>query len=121
MAALVKASQSEAKTPDVDQALRALKHRDGRAAERLFRVAAAKKEVEGRRAIWEAAEPYRPLGALAFLRDTEGALAAYRKATQLDPSRGEREQAHARWAQSLRPESSGWPADKKNKKKRPLA
>ena len=64
--------------PGIEEALEKLAQGDTRKAEAIFQEIAD-------RDIQEAAEAYRNLGALAFLHDTQKALNAYRRATQLDP------------------------------------
>ncbi len=54
-------------------------------AEAIFSEVAARKSAEGKAANREAAEAERHRGALAFLHNTDKALAAYRRATELDP------------------------------------
>ena len=66
-------------------ALDALAEGDTAKAEALFRDTLQRKAAEGAAANREAAEAARHLGTLAFLDDTEGALAAYRQAVALDP------------------------------------
>jgi tetratricopeptide (TPR) repeat protein len=55
------------------------------AAEEIFRQTLVRRKAEGLAANREAAEAARNLGALAFLRDTQAALVAYREAVTLDP------------------------------------
>ena len=64
--------------PGIKEALRRVAQGDTQKAEAIFQEIAD-------RDIQEAAEAYRHLGALAFLHDTQKALNAYRRATQLDP------------------------------------
>ena len=64
--------------PGIEEALEKLAQGDTRKAEAIFQEIAD-------RDIQEAAEAYRHLGALAYLHDTQKALNAYRRATQLDP------------------------------------
>jgi len=54
-------------------------------AEAIFSEVEVRKAAEGKLANKEAAEAARHRGALAFLHNTDKALAAYRKATELDP------------------------------------
>ena len=68
----------------LDKALKALETGDTAAAKALFRREAERAEHATQQAAKEAASAYRHLGALAFLDDTQEALEAYRKATQLD-------------------------------------
>lgn len=72
--------------PGVEEALDALARGDRTRAEALFAEIGARRAAEGAAANREAAEPFRHLGALAFLDDTAGSLAAYRRAAELDPS-----------------------------------
>ncbi|MDZ7712034.1 MAG: tetratricopeptide repeat protein [Rhodovibrio sp.] len=60
---------------------------DGRTelAEAIFAEVEARKTAEGADAYQAAAQAARHRGALAFLHDTDKALDAYRKATELDP------------------------------------
>ena len=71
--------------PGVTEALQQLAEGNTQAAETIFQDTLARKEAEGQSAIKEAAAAARHLGALAFLHDTKKALAAYRKAVELDP------------------------------------
>ena len=67
--------------PGIEEALQRLVKGDTRKAEAIFQETANRKEANNQ----EDAEGYRRLGALAFLHDTQKALNAYRRATQLDP------------------------------------
>ena len=67
--------------PQINQALRMLEAGQTEKAEAIFQTIAKRKEED----ILEAAAAYRHLGALAFLGNTQNALAAYRRATELDP------------------------------------
>jgi Flp pilus assembly protein TadD len=71
--------------PGLDQALTLLKQGRTGEAEAVFKELAERKEA----GIHEAAVAYRHLGALTFFGDTEKALAAYRRATELDPANAE--------------------------------
>jgi tetratricopeptide (TPR) repeat protein len=71
--------------PGIDEALEQLAQGNTASAEAIFLNVAEKKEAEGTRANQEAAEALRHLGALAFLNDTQKALDAYRRSTELDP------------------------------------
>ena len=72
--------------PGIDDALRLIDEKgDSAAAEGIFRDIAERKKKEGAAAHQEAARALRNLGALAFLHDSEKALAAYGEAVQLDP------------------------------------
>jgi tetratricopeptide (TPR) repeat protein len=72
--------------PGIDDALRLIDEKgDSAAAEDIFREIAERKKKEGGAAHREAARALRHLGALAFLHDSEKALAAYAEAVQLDP------------------------------------
>jgi len=54
-------------------------------AEAIFSEVEARNVTEGQAAYQAAAEAARHRGALAFLHDTDKAIAAYRRATELDP------------------------------------
>lgn len=69
----------------IKEALKAAAKGDTALAEDIFSEVEARKTGEGKAADREAAEAARHLGALAFLHDTNKALAAYRRATELDP------------------------------------
>ena len=71
--------------PKRDDALAALKNQETDKAEALFQEIAEEKELAGSEANKQAAEAWRHIGALAFLHDTEKALRAYAKSTELDP------------------------------------
>ena len=71
--------------PGIDEALQLLAQGDTTAAEAIFQKVANRKKAD----IQEAAVAYRHLGALAFLHDTQKALNAYRRATELDPNNAE--------------------------------
>jgi tetratricopeptide (TPR) repeat protein len=75
--------------PGIDEALKQLAEGNTSAAETIFCDVAKKKEAEGAKANQEAAEALRHLGALAFLNDTQKALDAYRRSTELDPENPE--------------------------------
>jgi tetratricopeptide (TPR) repeat protein len=87
--AAVTALAVEAKQPDappgIDRALALLDKGQTDEAEAIFEGIVERKTAEGSRAIGEAAEAARHLGALAYLSDTRKAIEAYEKATQLDP------------------------------------
>jgi tetratricopeptide (TPR) repeat protein len=68
-----------------DAALKALEQGDTSQAKLLFAKAAQKDEQSATQANKQAAANYRNLGALAFLDNTQEALHAYRRATELDP------------------------------------
>jgi len=72
--------------PGVDAALAELARGETAAAERIFAEVLARRSAEGAAANREAAEAARHLGALAYLHDTGKALAAYRRAAELDPT-----------------------------------
>jgi protein O-GlcNAc transferase len=65
----------------INAALAALAQKDTGKAKDLFRKEAERAEL----ATKQGAEAYRNLGALAFLDNTQEALAAYQRATALDP------------------------------------
>ena len=69
----------------INSAFTALKHGDITEAKTLFAKAAEKAESVIQSESQKAAEAYRNLGALAFLDNTQEALNAYRRATELDP------------------------------------
>jgi tetratricopeptide (TPR) repeat protein len=71
--------------PGVREALEALSRGDRSRAEALFAEVGQRKAAEGAAANREAAEAFRHLGALAAGQDTNRALAAYRRAAELDP------------------------------------
>ena len=73
----------------LDSAMEQLAKGNTAGAETIFREVAEKKEAEGKTGNKEAAEALRHLGALAFLHDTQKALDAYRRATDLDPENWE--------------------------------
>ena len=71
--------------PGINEALAFLEKGNTMAAETIFQKLEERKTAEGKAANEEAATAARHLGALAFLHDTQKALNAYRRATQLDP------------------------------------
>ena len=71
--------------PGIDEALRLLSEGDTGAAEAVFEEVKARLKAEGEGAFKEAAAAARHIGALAFLHDTDKALAVYREAVRLDP------------------------------------
>ena len=83
--ALAKQSEEPQAPPGVADALQQLAEGNTGAAEAIFQDTLDRKQAEGQSALTEAAEAARHLGALAFLHDSKKALAAYRKAVQLDP------------------------------------
>jgi tetratricopeptide (TPR) repeat protein len=83
--ALAKKKELPDAPPGIDRALKQLAEGNAAAAETIFRDVAEKEEAEGKAANKEAAEAFRHLGALAFLHDTNKALDAYRRSTELDP------------------------------------
>ena len=74
---------------DLDAALEQLSQGHVEAAQKLFEQVAAESEALGVEFFKKAAEAQRHYGALAFLHDTQGSLAAYRRATELDPENPE--------------------------------
>jgi tetratricopeptide (TPR) repeat protein len=76
-------------TLGMDEALAMLREGKFEAAEAVFAEIAEAKAAEGAAANKEAAHALRNLGNIAFLHDTEKALDAYVKATQLDPDNPE--------------------------------
>jgi protein O-GlcNAc transferase len=113
--AIAALSKTGAPTASINAALQALEQGDTAKAQAVFAEVLKTKEAEGRQANKEAAAAARHMGALAYLHDTNGALAAYRKAVELDPDNadgwnqlaalflrtGELEQAEAAWRKSL--------------------
>jgi len=71
--------------PGIDDALSLLAEGRTGAAEAVLREVKERRKAEGAEALKEAAAAARHIGALAFLHDTEKALAAYREAVDLDP------------------------------------
>ena len=71
--------------PGIDDALSLLAEGRTGAAEAVLREVKERRKAEGAEALKEAAAAVRHIGALAFLHDTEKALAAYREAVDLDP------------------------------------
>jgi len=69
----------------IRKALAAAADGDTALAEAIFSEVEARKIAEGKTAYQTAAEAARHRGALAFLHDTDTAIAAYRRATELDP------------------------------------
>jgi tetratricopeptide (TPR) repeat protein len=73
--------------PDVDKAMAQLRQGGNtEAAETIFENVLKRKVAEGQAAYRQAAKAAKHLGALAFFRDTQKALAAYRYAVALDPA-----------------------------------
>jgi tetratricopeptide (TPR) repeat protein len=66
-----------------------LKDKTGAAAEAVIDVLIAQRAVARERLARDEAALWRQKGALAFLRDTQAALQAYAKATELDPDHAE--------------------------------
>ena len=85
----VEALTAERGQPDapqgIDDALDFLAKGETGAAEAVFEEVKARRKAEGEGAFKEAAAAARHIGALAFLHDTDKALAAYREAVALDP------------------------------------
>jgi tetratricopeptide (TPR) repeat protein len=71
--------------PGIAEALEHLEQGETAAAEAVFEEVKARRKAEGEGAFKEAAAAARHIGALAFLHDTDKALAAYREAVALDP------------------------------------
>ena len=67
--------------PGIEQAVAMLEKGQTEKAEAIFQAIAERKEKD----VKQAAAAYRHLGALAFLGDTQKALTAYRRATELEP------------------------------------
>jgi len=82
-----KTSHVSAKTVDI--ALNELKKGNTEKAKALFSQVLKEKVAEGKAVNREAAAAARHLGALAFLNNTQEALDAYRRATELDPDNPE--------------------------------
>lgn len=78
-------SEVEAPVGTINDALQALEQGDTAQARAVFAEVLRTREAEGQKANKEAAAAARHLGALAFLHNTEEALAAYQKAVALDP------------------------------------
>jgi Flp pilus assembly protein TadD len=76
---------AERGTPGMEEALAMLSEGKSEAAEALFARIAAAKAAEGITANKEAAQAFRNIGNIAFLHNTQKALDAYAKATELDP------------------------------------
>jgi protein O-GlcNAc transferase len=72
-------------TPGMERALAMLREGEFEAAEALFAAIGEAKAAEGAAANKEAAHAFRNLGNIAFLHDTDKAMRAYVKATELDP------------------------------------
>ena len=83
--ALVREKGDPAGPAGIDVALQHLNEGRTAEAEKAFREIKDRKKAEGAAANREAAAAARHLGALAFLHDTDAALAAYREAADLDP------------------------------------
>ncbi len=85
----VEALKAEGTNPEapagIEQALDLLGQSDTAAAEAIFEEIKARRKAEGAGALKEAAAAARHIGALAFLHDTDKALAAYREAVALVP------------------------------------
>ncbi len=85
----VQALSNERDRPDapagIDEALALLAKGETGAAEAVFQGVKERRKAEGAEAFKEAAAATRHIGALAFLHDTDKALAAYREAVDLDP------------------------------------
>ena len=71
--------------PGIDEALRLLAEGKTEASEAIFEQVKKRRKAEGAEALKEAAVAACHIGALAFLHDTQKALAAYREAVALDP------------------------------------
>ncbi len=113
--AITALSKTGAPAASINDALQALKQGDTAKAQAVFAEVLRTKEAEGKQATKEAAAAARHLGALAYMHDTNGALAAYRKAVELDPDNadgwnmlaalffrtGELAQAEAAWRKVL--------------------
>ncbi|MXS82003.1 tetratricopeptide repeat protein [Nitrosomonas oligotropha] len=78
-------TQQNAQKYDIQQALDLLAQGDTTQAEAIFAGVAAEAKQEGKKASIKEAEALRHLGSLAFLHDTQKALTAYQRSTELDP------------------------------------
>lgn len=78
-------AQSRTSGPSKEAALERLKNGDSKGAKALFQEILDQRSAEGKTANREAAEAARQIGALALVDNTNEALAAYRKAVELDP------------------------------------
>jgi len=76
---------ARAEKPGMEEALAALQRGETYKAEALFDRIAKEKAAEGASANKEAARALRNKGNLLFLHDTHAAMAAYARATELDP------------------------------------
>jgi tetratricopeptide (TPR) repeat protein len=85
MSALVAQQGDPEGPPNLGRALAELADGKTATARDLLAQRAAKMETAGLESLQQAAESYRHLGALAYLDDTDAALAAYQRATELDP------------------------------------
>jgi tetratricopeptide (TPR) repeat protein len=81
-------SQKDA-PPGINKALARLKQGNTKAAEEIFQVIANRRAASLAANSQAAAAAHRHLGALALLKDTQKALNAYRRATELDPDNAE--------------------------------
>jgi tetratricopeptide (TPR) repeat protein len=81
-------SQKDA-PPGINEALARLKQGNTKAAEEIFQVIANRRAASLAANSQAAAAAHRHLGALALLKDTQKALNAYRRATELDPDNAE--------------------------------
>jgi tetratricopeptide (TPR) repeat protein len=87
--AITALSKTGAPAKSINDALQALERGQIKQAQAIFAEVLRSKEAEGKQANKEAAAAARHLGALAYMNDTESALAAYRKAVELDPDNAE--------------------------------
>jgi len=83
--AITALSKTGAPAASINAALQELEQGNTAKAKAIFAEVAAANESAGKKNNQEAAEAYRHLGALAYMNDTKAALAAYQKATELDP------------------------------------
>ncbi len=83
--AITALSKVNAPAASINDALQELEQGNTAKAQAIFAEVLRTKEAEGRKANKEAAAAARHLGALAYMNDTKGALAAYRRAVELDP------------------------------------
>jgi tetratricopeptide (TPR) repeat protein len=83
--AITALSKTGASAASINAALQELEQGHTAQAQAIFAEVLRSKEAEGKQANKEAAAAARHLGALAYMNDTKAALAAYRKAVELDP------------------------------------
>jgi tetratricopeptide (TPR) repeat protein len=84
--ALAEQKRQPGPPPGIDQALDHLRRGDATQAEVIFESIVARREAEGASALKEAAAAPRHIGALAYRTDARESLAAYERASRLDPT-----------------------------------